>query len=236
MDASTKNQARPQATRLGQGNRQMKPTAPTIYGDIDTTYHTQQRDMFASGLAGEIGVNAFAVWHAIKSHADFQTGVAWPGIRRLMLLTGLSTDPVQAAIKKLVASHLLRVTKRGQKNIYVARERMDVRVGGRVICTIAIDFVPATMRERLAKLKGSAAGEIEGTDVWAEVELIPGPGLQLDANSGSFKADMRADQIPLQMAHIEASGMRPTPAQARQRVLEIANEMRGKSRCSPLKK
>jgi len=129
---------------------------PSVQGDIDTTYHTQQRDMFASGLAAEIGVNAFAVWHAIKSHADFQTGVVWPGIRRLMLLTGLSTDPVQAAIKKLVDNHLLRVSKRGQKNIYVARERMDVRVGDLVICTIAIDFVPSTMRERLAKLISAA--------------------------------------------------------------------------------
>jgi len=35
---------------------------PSVQGDIDTTYHTQQRDMFASGLAAEIGVNAFAVW------------------------------------------------------------------------------------------------------------------------------------------------------------------------------
>lgn len=73
-----------------------------VRGDIDTTYHTQQRDMFASGLAAQIGVNAFAVWHAIKSHADFQNGRAWPGIRRIMALTGLSTDPVQAGIRTLV--------------------------------------------------------------------------------------------------------------------------------------
>lgn len=203
---------------------------PSVQGDIDTTYHTQQRDMFASGLAAEIGVNAFAVWHAIKSHADFQTGVAWPGIRRLMLLTGLSTDPVQAAIKKLVENHLLRVTKRGQKNIYVARERMDVRVGDLVICTIAIDFVPSTMRERLAKLKRSAAGEIEGADVWAEVELIPGPGMRQDTNGGSFKTAMRADQIPTQLPCVESSLPLSTPAQARHRLVEIANQMRGKGR------
>ena len=42
-----------------------------ILGDIDTTYYTQQRDMFTSGLAADIGVSAFAVWHAIKWHADF---------------------------------------------------------------------------------------------------------------------------------------------------------------------
>jgi hypothetical protein len=107
-----------------------------LRGDLDITYQTQQRDMFASGLAASIGVNAFAVWHAIKSHADFQTGECWPGIRRLMELTGLSTDPTQAAIKKLKAFHLLRVNKRGRRNHYVARERMDVRIGKRVICTV----------------------------------------------------------------------------------------------------
>lgn len=180
--------------------------------------------MFVSGLAAEIGVNAFAVWHAIKSHADFQTGIAWPGIRRLMLLTGLSTDTVQAAIKKLVASHLLRVSKRGQKNLYIARERLDVRVGDLVVCTLAIDFVPSTMRERLAKLKQSAAGEIDGADVWAEVELIPGPGMRQDANSGNFKTAVRADQI--QAPDIARTAPLPTPAQARCHLREIADQMR----------
>ena len=52
---------------------------------------------------------------------------------------------------------------------------MDVRIGDRVICTVVVDFVPATMRDKLAKLKGAASGEIEAADVWAEVELIPRP-------------------------------------------------------------
>ena len=42
--------------------------------------------MFESGLVAEIGVNAYAVWNVIKAHADFETGVAWPGIRRLVAL------------------------------------------------------------------------------------------------------------------------------------------------------
>lgn len=203
-------------------------TEPHVKGDIDTTYHTQQRDMFTSGLASEIGVNAFAVWHAIKSHADFQTGIAWPGIRRLMLLTGLSTDPVQAAIKKLVEHHLLRVSKRGQKNIYVARERMNVRVGGMVICTVVVDFVPATMRERLARIKNATTGNSGGSDVWAEVELIPGPGLKLDVSSGTFKINIRADEIPDQLTQAEAAGLLTTPAAARQHLRDLANRMRVK--------
>lgn len=205
---------------------------PYIQGAIDTTYHTQQRDMFTSGLAAEIGPNAFAVWHAIKSHADYQTGVAWPGIRRLMMLTGLSTDPVQAAIKKLVANHLLRVSKRGQKNIYVTRERMDVRVGDVVICSIATDFVPSTMRERLAKLKRSTAGDLEAADVWAEVELIPGPSLRQVSPGENFKTSLLADQIPANAPHLEASACPSTPTQARIQLREIANQMRKRGRSS----
>lgn len=210
-------------------------TNVVIQGDIDTTYHTQQRDMFVSGLAAEIGVNAFAVWHAIKSHADYQTGVAWPGIRRLMALTGLSSDPVQAAIKKLVTHHLLRISKRGRKNVYIARERMDVRVGNIVVCTIAIDFVPATMRERLAKLKQSAAGDTDGSDIWAEVELIPGPEMMLNASSGNFSITMRADEIPKPHPTPVSPTTSSTQIEARNRLLEIADQMRGKASQAPPK-
>ena len=190
-----------------------------IFGDIDTTYHTQQRDMFASGLAAEIGVHAYAVWNAIKFHADFQTGKAWPGIRRLAELTGCADKTVQAAIKTLVAKRLLRVEKKGQRNVYVARERMDVRVGERVICTVVMDFVPATMRDRLARLKGASDGDIEKADVWAEVELIPGPGMTLDDSSGTFKTRMRADEVPPQVQVGEV-------ADAKAKLREIADQMR----------
>ncbi len=214
----------------------MTISSPSIRGDIDTTYHTQQRDMFASGLAAEIGVYAFAVWHAIKSHADFQTGAAWPGIRRLVTLTGTSDKTVQAAIKTLVEAHLLRVSKRGQKNVYVARERMDVRIGSRVICTVVVDFVPATMRDKLQKLKGAAAGEIDAADVWAEVELIPGPGLKLDAASGTFKASIRADEVPLQITQAEATGLLTSAADAREKLKQIASDMKAKGKTRTLKK
>ena len=194
------------------------PAAGVLRGDIDTTYHTQQRDMFSSGLAAEIGVHAFAVWHAIKSHADFQSGQAWPSIRRIVELTGCADKTVQAAIKTLLASHLLRVSKKGQKNLYVARERMDVRVGDRVICTVVIDFVPALMRERLAKLKAAGKGDMKAQDVWAQVDLLPGPGMKLDASKGSFSGVMRADEVPTQLpAH-----------EAREALKTIANQMRVK--------
>lgn len=173
------------------------PNDIALKGEIDISYQTQQRDMFTSGLAATIGSDAFAVWHAIKSHANYETGKCWPGIRRLIELTGAANLTVQRAIKTLEAAHLLRVTRLGKKNIYVARERMDVRIGNRIICTVAVDYIPATMRERLAKLKLAAlSGDMTSEDVWANVDVFPGPGMSYDASSGAFKGRLKADEVP----------------------------------------
>ena len=199
------------------------PNDIALKGEIDTTYQTQQRDMFTSGLAASIGVNAFAVWHAIKSHANYQTGKSWPGIRRLMELTGIASASVQAAIKSLEQAHLLRVTRLGKKNIYVARERMDVRVGKRVICTIVVDYIPISMRERLAKLKDAAlSGDMDSEDIWADVDVLPGPGLVYDKDSGMFKGRMRADEVPL----AALGGNKDAVAMERGKLRKLANETR----------
>lgn len=204
-----------------------KKPAAGLRGDIDTTYMTQQRDMFESGLVAEIGVNAYAIWNAIKCHADFETGVAWPGIRRLVEMCGISNMTVQGAIKTLQAAHMLRVKKRGRRsNEYVARERMDIRVGNRVICTVVVDYVPATMRARLARLKGASTGDLSAEDVWAEVELIPGPGLKLDEATGTFKTSMRADEVPEQVSTLQAASEDPRVLEAREKLRQISIDMK----------
>ena len=122
-------------------------------GEIDTTYQTMQRDLFAGGLAAKIGANAFAVWSAIKYHADFESGHAWPSIRRLAEMTGIGKTSVMRAVATLEAEHMLRKAAtgwpsnpskggRGHSHTYIACERLDVRLGARVICTIVIDYVP----------------------------------------------------------------------------------------------
>lgn len=192
----------------------------SVQGELDTTYLTHQRGMFTSGLAAQIKADAYMVWAAIKTHSDFETGECWPGIRQLMEITGMGTDQVQRAIKKLEESHLLRVNRGSGKrpNVYVPRERLDVRVGSRIICTIVIDYVPLTMRERLAKLKAAAmAGDLSDKDVWADVELIPGPGMVLDAEKGTFGTTMRADEVTAPTVSVTA---------ARDRLRDIAEEMR----------
>ena len=142
------------------------------------------------------------MWLAIKSHADFNTGQAWPGMRRLAELTGLSLGTVLKSVRRLVDARLLRIaqvvkgsnSRRG--NTYIARERMDVRLGDRVLCTIVLDYVPATLRSRLDAIeegvrKGKAAAE-----VFAECEILPGEGFDWDGQSRSLRAVIPGRELP----------------------------------------
>lgn len=173
-----------------------------MQGRIDTSFQTLQRDLFASGLAARVGMNAFGVWLAIKSHADYNTGEAWPGMRRLGELTGLSLGAVSNSVKALVDARLLRVVREAKGksrrgNTYVARERMDVRLGERVLCTIVLDYVPSTLRSRLAEIDTALATGKGGKEVLSQCEIVPGEGFAWDAASGSLRAVLPARDFPL---------------------------------------
>ncbi len=172
-------------------------------GKIDSTFGTFQRDMFESGLAAEIGANCFITWVAIKTHADFNTGAAWPSIRRLADITGLSANTVQKAIHSLEAAHLLRVIKAGTQRSstrYVACERLDVRLGKRLLCRIVIDYVPAQIKTQLHRIKETLETGERNPDAFAQVEIIPGDGFQWDAVSGTLKGAIPVREMPAKEA------------------------------------
>lgn len=168
-------------------------------GKIDSSFTTEQRDLFSSGMVAEIGVNAYAVWQAIKFYADFKTGEAFPGMRTLGQKLGLSQPTVQRAVKVLEAAQLVRVTKshtkrRGQT--YVARERLRVALGSRVLCTIIVDYVPNTLRQRLNRIEQALATGEGDREAFAEVEIIPGPGFTWDEKAGVIRGQVEAREIP----------------------------------------
>ena len=172
-----------------------------MQGRIDTSFQTLQRDLFASGLAAKIGMNAFGVWLAIKSHADYNTGKAWPGMRRLSDLTGLSLGLIHRSVQTLVDAHLLRVDKvskggrRGQT--YVACERMDVRLGDRVLCTIVLDYIPATLRQSLASIDQALKTGEAGPETFAECRILPGNGFTWHSQTGALVGKISASEVPL---------------------------------------
>jgi hypothetical protein len=197
-----------------------------MQGRVDTSFQTLQRDLFASGLAARIGMNAFGVWLAIKSHADYNTGRAWPGMRRLADLTGLSVGAVHKSVQALLDAHLLRVEKeskggrRGQT--YIACERMDVRLGDRVLCTIVLDYVPSTLRVSLKSIEQALITGEANPDVFAQCRIIPGDGFAWDATSGALRASIPASEIP--MPDLTEEQLKQPLVQ---RVLAIRNRAKG---------
>lgn len=152
-------------------------------GHVDTTFTTTYRDMLSAGAIAEIGVNAFAVWHAIKNHADFTTGQAWPGMRTLATMTGLPTSSVHKAIHVLIDHHLLRVIqpptkRRGQT--YIACERLRISIGSTHLCTVIVDYLPAQLREHISRLTHALQTGKNDPHAFAEVQVIPAPGLTWD--------------------------------------------------------
>lgn len=168
-------------------------------GSIDSSFTTEQRDLFASGMVAEIGVNAYAVWHAIKFYADFKTGEAFPGMRTIGQKLGISPMTVQRAIERLLEAKMLRVTKPASKRrgqTYIAREKMAIRVGNTVLCTIVVDYVPNSLRHRLNKIEQALTTGEKDEEAWAEVEIIPGAGFTWDDESKTLKSRIKASEIP----------------------------------------
>lgn len=177
-----------------------------MQGKIDSSFQTEQRDLFASGIVAEIGVNAYAVWSAIKYHADFATGEAWPGMRRLGELVGLSKSTVDRAVDVLEKARMLRVLKAGGKRrgqTYIARERMAVRLGDRILCTIVVDYVPSRLRGQLDRIE-AALTKGGDPDAFADVEIIPGEGFAWDAPAGVLRGRIPARDLPAGERHDDA--------------------------------
>lgn len=165
-------------------------------GQINTSFATYQADLFESGLVARIGANSFAIWSAIKAHSDYSTGESWPSVRRLMELTGLASATVQKSLRTLEDNRLLRSEMRGKRRVFVARERLDIQLGNRTLCTVVIDYVPAKIRQTIAKLKASIQTGEADPDAFAAVEIIPGHGFAWDERKGVLTASIPAADLP----------------------------------------
>lgn len=168
-------------------------------GRIDSSFTTEQRDLFASGIVAEIGVNAYAVWHAIKYYADYNTGKAFPGMRTIAAKLGIGVGSVSRAIESLEAAKMLRIVqghskRRGQT--YIARERVSVTVGHMTICTIVIDYVPERLRGQIKRLGESFSTGENDPEAFADVEIIPGEGFVWDEVTKTLRGRIEAAKLP----------------------------------------
>ena len=176
-----------------------------IEGHIDSSFTTEQRDLFASGIVADIGVNAYAVWSAIKFYADYNTGHAWPGMRTLGQKLGLSAATVKRAIDTLGKASMVRVvasSTRRKGQTYIAREKMAVRLGNRVLCTIVIDYVPGTLRGKINRLESALCAQTDPEAFFPEKG-----GSTREAKKVCTGCEVRAECLEYALANDERFGI-----------------------------
>ena len=167
---------------------------------VDASFMYGQRDLFSSGLVAEVGPLAFTVWQAVKWHADYSTGRSFPSVRRLADMCGINRETVSKCLHVLAEAKLLKWQARGRGRSYIARERLDVRIGDRVICTVLLDYVPSRIRDNATAIAAAVQGK-EPNAAMAELgelecEIVPGPGFVWDPESGTLKGKLPASALP----------------------------------------
>ena len=187
---------------------------------VDASFLYGQRDMFSSGLVAEIGPTAYAVWQAVKWHADYASGKSFPSVRRLAEMCGVNRETAGRCLHVLQEAKLLKWTERGRGRNYIARERMDVRIGNIVVCTVLLDYVPSQIRARADAVALAVTGN-EPAEAMAElssqefeVEIIPGKGFKWDPVSQSLKGKLPASALPRE----EPKGI---PPEVKERIMNL---------------
>ena len=105
---------------------------------------------------------------------------------------------------------MLRIVKGSTKTrgqTYIARERISVRLGNRVVCIIVFDYIPARLRGQIMELEKALLNPDASTDVFADVEIIPGNGFEWDSSSGRLRGRIHASELPKEDTGTELSSI-----------------------------
>lgn len=154
-------------------------------GRADASWFHIFRQMFDNGDVKDMGSSAFTVYCAIKFHVNFQTGVAFPSIDRLVDFTGISERQVKRDLATLEKKGYLTKSKVGRNNQYTLREKVRVvSPEGRPIAEATWDYLPSAVKEATAELRNYIhTGEV-GSVVHIERLVIQNLNV-IKAESGS---------------------------------------------------
>lgn len=132
------------------------------------------REQVQSGEIARVGAVPWAVYCAVKSHTNLETGNAFPSTARLAELTGVSHDTVQRALKKLAEAGLIDVVKqRGRGNSYSVNERVPMQdKDGNTWATGDRKYVPLQFTNFIAELQRLAKTGNMPTDKGITINLV----------------------------------------------------------------
>lgn len=121
---------------------------------VDSLWVHICRYLFDHGKVREMGFTAWAVYCAIKVHANLDTGRASPSQEHLGELLGVTAETISQATKVLVRMKLLEERKVGRHKEYRLIERAPITTqDGQVLATGEFRYAPMGFAKRLEELK-----------------------------------------------------------------------------------
>lgn len=143
--------------------------------EVETAWFHMFRALIQSGSIATMGVNAFAVYAAIKAHSDYKSGASYPGVMRLAELVGLSKRQIIREQSKLVEMGYLKKQKIGRNNVYLIREQFPVTKAGQPHALVSWDYSPngvADIRQEIKQLVAEGLKEAASTTQSLHIEFL----------------------------------------------------------------
>ena len=132
----------------------MSSTAQSELFRAETTWFHVFTAMIKSGDMATLSGAAVKVYLVIKAHTNFSTGHAFPAIDTIGESAGLSKSQVLRCLTELEKAEYLTKKKRGRRNVYTLRERIEFTDDdGRPQAVATWDYLPDTVKHAQAELK-----------------------------------------------------------------------------------
>jgi DNA-binding transcriptional ArsR family regulator len=140
--------------------------------------------MIDDGEVAKIGASAFTTYCVIKSHTNFETGLAFPSIETISQKSGISERQVRRDLLTLEESGLLTKEKQWKSNVYTLREKILITdETGNPAGQATWDYLPDAVRGAVADLKN-----VLMSGKFADAKIVMIENLQVNvikAESGS---------------------------------------------------
>ena len=126
---------------------------------VDVGWFHVMRSAVHAGRIAEIGPTAWAIYCVIKSHADKDSGTAYPTHKRIAELVGVSDKTVQRIIPELVAAGMITKSKERRNDRYQVLESLPLtdRQTGQSRGAAVVPYRAAALQSLLRDLQEYAA-------------------------------------------------------------------------------
>jgi DNA-binding transcriptional MocR family regulator len=131
----------------------MTDTQQTMLSAVTTWFHVFNA-MIEDGDMARMGPYAYVTYNVIKSHTNYATGSAFPGVDQIVRKAGISKSKVLDSLKVLQQMGYITIARRGRHNVYTLREQIAIHdEQGQPQALASWDYLPQMVRDAVNDLK-----------------------------------------------------------------------------------